>query len=326
LAFKHFHNIYKNAKYPVSIAKATYWLGRVMEKKGDKKSAIHWYNISSKYPLTYYGQLASYEKYDLLEVADRSKLFDFPKAPEINPEDMKSLDDNKIVKYAILYHSYENRKEEANEIFNVLVSTILESKGEIAGLVKIVNGLGDEQLSAMVSRQASYKMVFYINNIFPTMKIDRKKESAISENLILIHAIIKQESDFLVRAESGAGAKGIMQIMPSTAKRICKELGIKYSDYWLKHDRIYNIRLGSYYINRLIRDYEGSKILAIASYNAGPNAVNRWIKDFGDPRTMNDLESMVDWIESIDYKETRNYVQKVLGNFIVYENIIGTGQ
>ncbi|MDR2778308.1 MAG: lytic transglycosylase domain-containing protein [Rickettsiales bacterium] len=326
LAFKHFNNMYKNAKYPISIAKASYWLGRVSEKKNDRKNAINWYSVSSKYPLTYYGQLASYEKYDLLGEIDRNKLFNFPTAPEINPKDMEILDGNRIVKYALLYYSYENRKEEASEIFNELTSNLLKTKGEVAGLVRIVNGLGDERLSASVSRQASYRMVFFVKNIFPIVKVDRKKDSGTIENLVLLHSIIKQESDFTVNAESSVGAKGIMQIMPATAKRICKDLNIKYNDYQLKHDIMYNIKLGSYYLNRLVRDFGGSKILAIASYNAGPNAVGRWVRDFGDPRTMDDLEDVVDWIESIDYKETRNYLQKVLGNFIVYENIMGSKQ
>ena len=114
--------------------------------------------------------------------------------------------------------------------------------------------------------------------------------------------------------------------MPATAKFLCKQLKIIYNQYKLKHDPQYNIKLGSFYINQLINQFNGSKILAIASYNAGPKATNKWINDFGDPRQSQNMEEVIDWMESITYKETRNYVQRILENLIVYEYRLGINQ
>ena len=320
IAFNHFYNMYKQVHYPISISRASYWLGRVSESKNKPKDALYWYNISSKYPFTFYGQLSHFNRYDLLgKKTDDDKKFMFPEEQIITKEDKENISKNRILKIALLYYNYEGKREQANKIFSELVTYLLKSKGEIAELVKIIEKLDDEKLIIPISKLASHKMVFFINNLFPTLRLVKKTDP----NVALVHAIIKQESGFIVQAESSAGAIGFMQIIPPTAKVLCNELGITYNSYKLKHDPQYNIKLGNYYINQLIKKFDGSKILAIASYNAGPEATNRWIKDFGDPRKMAEMDDVVDWIESINYKETRNYVQRILENLVIYEQILG---
>ncbi|GHU26935.1 hypothetical protein FACS1894152_2620 [Bacilli bacterium] len=170
----------------------------------------------------------------------------------------------------------------------------------------------------IAAREASYKKIFFVANLYPVLKILKKTTG----NRALIHAIVKQESGFLVPSESSAGAKGFMQIIPPTAKILCKELNINYNGHKLKHSMKYNIILGNYYLEKLMKRFNSSKILVLASYNAGPEAANRWIDDYGDPRVMEDnIRNVVDWIESISYRETRNYVQRVLENLMVYEHI-----
>ena len=97
---------------------------------------------------------------------------------------------------------------------------------------------------------------------------------------------------------------------------------LKYNETLLRTNPAYNILLGSYYINSLIKRFDGSQILAIASYNAGSAPVNRWIKDYGDPREMKHIQDIVNWIELISYSETRNYVQRIVEGSIVYEYIL----
>jgi soluble lytic murein transglycosylase len=138
----------------------------------------------------------------------------------------------------------------------------------------------------------------------------------------LVHAIIKQESGFAQMAVSRVGALGYMQLMPATAKLVSKEIGIPYNQKKLTRDIRYNIRLGSFYIKKLIDEFEGSEMLAIASYNAGPNATRRWINEFYDPRKEKDQDKIVDWIELITYSETRNYVQRIIENMIVYKYLM----
>lgn len=319
IAFTHFYNMYKRVHYPISIARASYWLGRVSESKNKLKDALKWYNISSKYPLTFYGQLAHFNKYDLLdEKTEKDKEFIFPEKQVITNEDKENILKNRILKFALLYYNYEGKRDQANKIFSELVTNILTSRGEVALLVKIIEKLDDEKLIIPISKLASHRMVFFINNLFPTLRLVKRTDP----NVALVHAIIKQESGFIVQAESSAGAIGFMQIIPPTAKVLCAQLGITYNSYKLKNDPQYNIKLGNYYINQLIKKFSGSKILAIASYNAGPEATNRWIRDFGDPRNMSEIEDVVDWIESINYKETRNYVQRILENLVIYEQIL----
>ncbi len=317
---KHLQNYYKAVSYPASIAKASYWLGRAYFEKGVEKEALRWYNISSKYTLSYYGQLAHYAKYNILvSKGEQYKEMELPKIPEITEADIESIDKNRIVKFAFLYYNYEGRRDEANNIFKELILKLLRKKGEIAELIEAIETLDDEKVIVPLSRIASYRMVFFTDNLFPILRMFNKR----NKNIALIHSIIKQESGFIVQAESGAGAIGFMQIMPTTAKLLCKQLKITYNQYKLKNDPQYNIKLGDFYINQLIKQFNGSKILAIASYNAGPKATNRWINDFGDPRKKENIEDVIDWMESITYKETRNYVQKILENLIIYESKLG---
>jgi len=134
----------------------------------------------------------------------------------------------------------------------------------------------------------------------------------------LIHAIIRQESQFDAGVESPSGALGLMQLMPATAKGVAAKLKIKkHSTDLLTADPRYNVTLGSAYLASLVDQFGGSYVMAIAAYNAGPGRVNGWVRDNGDPRHAS-LDDMIDWIEKIDVSETRNYVQRVVENLEVY--------
>jgi len=132
----------------------------------------------------------------------------------------------------------------------------------------------------------------------------------------LLHAVARQESNFYARAISRSGALGIMQLMPGTARHVARGLRLPYSRHRLLADPKYNIRLGRTYLAQMMERFDDSYILAIASYNAGPNNVDRWIRLNGDPR--DSAVDPVDWIELIPFDETRDYVQRVLGNLQIY--------
>ena len=136
----------------------------------------------------------------------------------------------------------------------------------------------------------------------------------------LVLAVIRQESEFDQRANSYVGAKGMMQLMTYTAKVVSKQANLPYSKTKLRTDPYYNIQLGSYYLASLLEEYEGSYPFALAAYNAGPRRVKYWKKINGDPQKKK--ISYVDWIELIKFKETRNYVQRVLENINVYRYIV----
>ena len=138
--------------------------------------------------------------------------------------------------------------------------------------------------------------------------------------LSLIYAIIRQESEFYSGARSGAGALGLMQVMPKTAKYLAKKLGLIYDKERMFRDELYNVRLGTQYVRELLRLFQGSTVLSVAAYNAGPGSVKKWIKSYGDPRGKG-IDPLV-WIEMIPYSETRNYVSRVLGNELIYRSLI----
>jgi soluble lytic murein transglycosylase len=132
----------------------------------------------------------------------------------------------------------------------------------------------------------------------------------------LLLAIVRTESAFDQEAVSGAGARGLMQLMPGTAALIARQQQLPYSPERLTSDGVYNITLGRAYIEKLLEDFGGSYPLAIAAYNAGPGRVRQWLHDYGDPRGRQ-IE-MVDWIEAIPFTETRLYVQRVLESVQIY--------
>jgi soluble lytic murein transglycosylase len=133
----------------------------------------------------------------------------------------------------------------------------------------------------------------------------------------MVHAISRQESQFSQNAVSHAGARGLMQLMPGTAREQAGKIGLAYDASALMGDPSYNLRLGDAYFARMMDYFGGSYPLAVAAYNAGPGNVNKWLRNNGDPRTGS--VDWVDWIERIDLSETRNYVQRVLENAVVYE-------
>ena len=126
---------------------------------------------------------------------------------------------------------------------------------------------------------------------------------------------------FNAQAVSSAGAIGFMQIMPETAKEVASKLDVKYSKKRLSSDPEYNIELGTYYINYLMRKFDGSYVLAVASYNAGPSNVHKWIKKNGDPREFSNIHQVINWVEKIPFPETRNYVERILENAVIYMHI-----
>jgi soluble lytic murein transglycosylase len=140
----------------------------------------------------------------------------------------------------------------------------------------------------------------------------------------LLMAVARQESNFDPRAISHAGARGMMQLMPATARSVARGLKIRYSRGRLTTDPAYNVRLGRSYLKEMLARYKNSYILAIASYNAGPHNVKKWIRQNGDPRAGG--IDPIDWIELIPFNETRNYVQRVLGNLQVFRHRLQPGK
>ena len=178
---------------------------------------------------------------------------------------------------------------------------------------ELSRAIGRPDLGVLVGRRAMLNgLTDYRATGFPTVSVPSGYES----EWTMIHAIARQESNFDRMAISGAGARGLMQLMPGTAREQAAKMGLAYNAGALTTDTGYNIQLGSNYFQRIFNMF-GSYPLAIAAYNAGPGNVNKWLNANGDPRSGS--VDMLDWIEAIPFTETRNYVQRVLENAVVYD-------
>ena len=167
-----------------------------------------------------------------------------------------------------------------------------------------------------IAKIASYEKRFHNKYNYPIISTPNYINGRKIPDTAFILSIIRQESEFDLSANSHAGAKGLMQLMPYTAKVVAKQAKLPYSKSRLTRDAEYNINLGSHYIAGLILEYDGAYPFAIAAYNAGPKRVRYWKKINKDPQK--NQTNYVDWIELIKFKETRNYVQRVLENYNVY--------
>jgi len=311
LAISHFENFYNNVGYPISLARGAFWLGLAHEKNNNLDEAKKYFKEGSKFSNTYYGQLA-FNKIKLGQ--------DFKLSPnhKISDDYEKKFNKNKLIQHIRLLKEMD-RTEFSKDILKHLASLDVEKGSEILA-AKLSTEVGRFDYAIQISKQASYEKRFI--NIFNYPVIDIPKEinnkQMPSQELLL--AIIRQESEFDARANSYVGAQGLMQIMPSTAKIVARSLNTTYSKSLLKSDPSYNIKLGTYYFNSLLEDYDGVFPFAIGAYNAGPNRIKSWVKRYGDP---NKGEiNFIDWIELIRFKETRNYVQRVIENINVYKYIL----
>lgn len=313
IALEHFNYIFNNSSYPISASKATYWLGRTYQKLNNKKQMMYWYKKSAEFPLSFYGQMALSTLSSLKEGKDYN--INIPKTPKFS--NATAAENNKTIRFAHFYYKYLGENERAYDLFKKAINDA-NSEDEIIYVINLVSTFDDYNLLINLAKVANYRRVYFVDYLFPIIKLVSLKNI----NISFIHGIIKQESNFKFNAMSSVGATGFMQIMPDTAKHLCKDLKISYNQYKLKHDIQYNLRLGSYYIDKLLKTFNGSKVLAIASYNAGQGNVRKWINAYGDPRAYDNIDDIIDWIECIPFGETRNYTMRVLENMIVYDTIL----
>jgi soluble lytic murein transglycosylase len=181
---------------------------------------------------------------------------------------------------------------------------------------ELAGRLGRADLGVWIARQAGRDRIIIMTHGYPLPSFPL----AAAPEKALALAIIRQESNFDPVAESPAGALGLMQLMPATARATAKALKLGYDKRRLTRDPLYNVRLGSAYLNGLVEDFNGSYIMAAAAYNAGPSRARQWARTYGDPRAAG--VDAIDWIESIPFSETRNYVQRVMENLMVYRAVL----
>tara|TARA_B100000700_G_scaffold328139_1_gene444937 strand:- start:42 stop:2228 length:2187 start_codon:yes stop_codon:yes gene_type:complete len=311
LAENHFKNFYENVSYPISLSRGAYWLGRTYENIGDKEKSNIWYIEGSKYLTTYYGQLSH------LKVKPKEK-FELDKLMFVDDNYEKEFYSKKLVAIVDLL-DYLNKDKYTKHILRFLANDNIEKGSEVLA-AKLATDISRFDFAIQVSKIASYQKRFHNQFNYPIMSIPKFVGGRKIPDPALILSIIRQESEFDTSAKSRVGAQGLMQLMPYTAKTVSKQAKLGYSKSKLTSDPEYNINLGSHYIAGLISNYKGSYPFATAAYNAGPKRVKYWKKLNKDPQKKQ--IDYVDWIELIKFKETRNYVQRVLENYNVYRYIL----
>ena len=307
----HFKSFYENVGYPISLSRGAYWLAKSYEALNDSVNAKKYYNESSKFPTTYYGQLSH------LKIKKDEK-FNLPKLDKVDSDYKNKFIKKDLYKLTYLLHELDKDKY-TKHILRYLALDNVEKGSEILS-AELATDISRYDFAIQVSKIASYEKRFHNKYNYPIISTPQNVGGRKIPDQALILAVIRQESEFDSKANSYAGAKGMMQLMTYTAKLVAKQAKMPYSKSRLTTDPEYNINLGSHYLAGLILEYDGSYPFAIAAYNAGPKRVRYWKKLNKNPQK-NQID-YVDWIELIKFKETRNYVQRVLENYNVYRYIL----
>ncbi|MFK0163715.1 transglycosylase SLT domain-containing protein [Rhizobium sp. NPDC090279] len=308
-AATHFRKILQVSNGPISQSRGWYWLGRAAEAGGPGKAA-DFYAKAASYPSTFYGQLAA-EK-----LGRRTLNVTYPAPSAVDRQRFQGREAvQAISRLEAAGHGWR-----ADALYRALAKQ-LESPGEVALLAARSERSGNHQLSLQIGKIAYGRGIDVAALAFPIGVIPDNANIS-GSGKALAYAIARQESAFNPAAVSSANARGLLQLLPKTAKAVAGRHGMAYSADKLTQDAGYNATLGAHYLGEQIDTFGGSYILTFIAYNAGPNKVPEWISRYGDPRGKS-LDDVVDWIERIPFPETRNYVQRVMENYQVYKARLG---
>lgn len=316
-AQRHFEHLWAGVGTPISRGRAAYWAGRAAAAVGNGSAAATWYRRATAFPTTFYGQQAALE----LRQGAVAAIGDEAGASAPAQRTLAARPAAKVA--AVLCRL--SRPVPAEPFFRHLGVTAAD-RDALRAVTALARDCGRPHLGLIAARAASLPRA----DIEPFSSYPMPKErgfQAVGPGLpdpALRLAVARQESLFDPYAASSAGALGLMQLMPATAQATAEQVGLPYARSQLVADPEYNVRLGSAYLASQLARWGGEPALALAAYNAGPSRVARWLEEFGDPRR-GDRHDLIDWIESIPFNETRNYVQRVLEGRGVYAQMLRRG-
>ena len=303
---QHFLTVFQAAKFPVSRARAAYWTGRAAEALNDAERAQQWYVEASQYPTTFYGQIA-------LVKLNRAGPLDLPPDPAPTAAELAAFEKRSVVRATRALA--ELNQADRLRPFILRLEELSTTPEQHALVASFARAIGRIDLAVAAAKRAGQAGVVLVDGAFPL--VPALSATASPEPAIVL-ALSRQESEFNQYAVSPAGARGLMQLMPATAREVARGAGIGYQLDWLTSNPDYNAKLGSRYVAQLLGNFDGNLPMAFAAYNAGEGRVRKWVKDWGDPRLP--AVDVIDWIELIPFSETRNYVQRVLEGVQVYRH------
>ncbi len=299
---------------PLSRAKSAYWLGRAYEQAGRKDAAMAEYRQAANGVDTFHGQLALLK----LNPNDRDIEIKAPALP--TAAQLERFLNNQAVRAAVLAHRAGLGRSITRPFFAHL-RKVMKSEAEVALIIHLTRALGDTQMSIRMAKRAigdGHNVLYYsypVHAFPPYTPLRKPPETA------FLLSIARQETEFEANTVSGAGARGILQVMPITARHVCRDYRITCNIPRLLTDESYNTKIASAYIADRMGEFGGAYMLGLTGYNAGPGRTRQWLKKFGDPRNPN--MNPIDWIERIPLQETRRYVTKVLSSIQIYRARLG---
>lgn len=308
-AFSHFSNVKEAASNRTEKARGGYWLGRAHAALGDKAAATAAYKSAAQHSTIYYGQLAR-EQIGMGKVPEEIIGGDASSAARAK------VDQDEVIRAMRLM--YKAAGKEQCHMFLWSIATRFKTVDEMNAAADVVHGMGGTYMSLKLAKVAAQYKIDIDTWAYPVRGLPEWKQIGKPVEKALVFGLSRQESEFNPQAGSKAGAQGLMQLMPGTAKLIAKQYRIPYAQAKLKGDPAYNVKLGAAHLADLVEDFGGSYVLTLVAYNAGPRRAHEWVAEYGDPRA--GQVDAIDWVESIPFLETRQYVQKVLQNVHVYRS------
>jgi len=302
-ALAHFLRFRSAVETPISLGRAGYWEGRAHELRGDQEAARLAYAFGAEYQTSFYGLLAA----ERAGVPMDAKLIGNTVYP---PWQKASFADTSVFK-AAQYFVASGQRNLAEQFLRHMTETLPAE--EIGSLGDYALAMHEPHLAVMIGKQAARRAIVVPRAYYPVASLGLLHDPVPRE---LSLAIARRESEFDPIVTSGAGAKGLMQVMPATAQAVASDLNIRYDRTRLLRDPAYNARLGAAYLDDLMEVFDGNIVMTSAGYNAGPGRPIRWMAQRGDPRRGE--VDVVDWIEHIPFDETRNYVMRVAESLPIY--------
>lgn len=302
-AYRRFGELYGRVQSAISRSRAAYWAARAAEALRLPEQAAEWDRVAAAYGSTFYGQL-SMQRLGAVPAGGAGP----------SPEAARAFGARELV------HAVRMLKktglEQCMDPFLAKIVSGARTREEFQLAARLSREVGRDYYAVQANKDIQQRLGDYMLDegypLLPAAPYDRPEKA-------LVHAIVYRESMFDAKAVSAADARGLMQLMPATAKAVSKQKKTRYAKDRLTADPQYNVRIGAAYLASLLDDYKGRAPLAIAAYNAGPGNVSKWLKTFGDPSE----RRWVDWIELIPNHETRNYVQRVMETWHMYRVKLG---
>ncbi|MBW6397130.1 lytic transglycosylase domain-containing protein [Roseomonas sp. HJA6] len=307
-AQRHFAMVGQDSRSVITRARSAYWQGRALAARGDTAAARTQYALGAELPVAFYGQLSALALgEDPTALSARITRAQVPAVTQPRAADFAGRELARAV--LTLADLGDTRRA---RIFLLRIEDLAADGTDRMLTARLANHIGRPDHAVWVARRAGADGDMLLPEGWPRPF----QPPVTSPEPAFINAITRQESNFDTEAVSGANARGLMQLLPSTAALVARRLGVPYQVGQLTGDPQANMRLGAGYLDQMLTRFGGALPLAAAAYNAGPGRVDQWLGTYGDPRG-GDVD-MIDWMEQIPFSETRNYVQRVIENVMVY--------